>query len=139
MKKFILLLTALSMFSANVPAKTLDTTDTESSISEISPRYTYIIETYNDLILSSNKANCYAYTKTPPKYRAKVKVELQQKGTSWTTLKTWIITDSSKAIVDENYTLTKGCSYRLKTTHYALNTNGSVAEYITQYSSTATY
>ena len=139
MKKFILLLTALSMFSANVPAETVDTTAVNTNVSEISPRYNCILAVDNDLTISSNKANCYAYTKTPPKYRAKVKVELQQKGTSWTTLKTWIVTDSSKAIVDENYTLTKGCSYRLKTTHYALNTNGSVAEYITQYSSTATY
>lgn len=142
MKKFILLLTALSMFSANVPAETIDTPDIETDISDVSdltPRYTAIAGMNNDISISSGKANCYGNTIVSSGYKAKVKVELQQKETSWKTIKTWTVSGNLSATVNEPYTLTKGNSYRLKTTHYALNTDGSVAEYVTQYSKTVTY
>ena len=140
MKKFILILTAFTMFTANVPAEIIDSKGIETNISEISPRYIAITEMDNDISISSNKANCYGKTTVTSGYRARVKVELQQKnGTSWATLKTWNVSGNLSATVNELYTPTKGNSYRLKTTHYALNSNGSVAEYVTKYSSTITY
>lgn len=139
MKKFILLLTTLTIFGTNVPAKTLDHNDIETNITDISPRYISLIETKTSLTKSNNKGVCYAYTKTQSGYSPKVKVELQEKGKSWTTIKTWVKSGSISASVNQTFTLTKGSSYRLKATHYALDSNGSIVEYETQYSSTISY
>ena len=140
MKKFILILATVTLFNSNVFADTTQNLHTDiSEYSEIMPQNIAIINYSRDLTISSGIANCYGYTKTQSGYSAKVKVELQRKGTTWTTIKTWTASDSAKAVVDEIYSVSKGYSYRLKTTHYALNSSGSVVESTVKYSSTVSY
>ncbi len=140
MKKFILLLTTVILFNSNVFADTIPDVNTNSSeYSEIIPQNIAIINHSRNLTILSGRANCYGYTQTQSGYTAKVTVELQRKGSSWISIKKWTVSDDSKAVVSENYSVTKGYSYRLKTTHYALNSSGSIVESTVKYSSTVSY
>ncbi|MDO4300607.1 MAG: hypothetical protein Q4D26_04345 [Clostridia bacterium] len=141
MKKFIFILATVTLLNSNVFA------DTNTSVimdndeyTEISPKYIAIITPYKNLSISDGKATCYGYTKTQDNYKAKVKVELQKLNSTWTTIKSWEKTStSSSATIDKTYSVTKGYSYRLKTTHYALNSSGSVVDSVVKYSSTVSY
>lgn len=140
MKKIILILATVTLFNSNVFAETVSSINTNNSqYTEIMPQNIAIIDHSRISTISSGTANCYGYTKTQSGYSAKVTVELQRKGTTWTTIKTWTASDSAKAVVDETYSVSRGYSYRLKTTHYALNSNGSVVESTVKYSSTVSY
>lgn len=77
---------------------------------------------------------CYGSTTVQGGYTAYVKVELQQKDGSWSTIKTWSDKDVIKAFVDENYAVMSGYSYRLKYTHKAYDSNDNLIETITEYS-----
>lgn len=141
MKKFILILSTVALFNSSVfvyantsvRAKNIEYT-------EVSPRYIAIVALDSNLSISAGKANCYGYTKTQGNYRGKVKVELQKLDSTWSTIKTWEKTStSSSATISETYSVTKSFSYRLKTTHYSLNNNGSIIESAVKYSSTVNY
>lgn len=141
MKKFIFILSTVTLFNYNVFGDTdLTVVTNNSEYTEISPKYIAIITPDKNLSISSGKATCYGYTKTQGNYKAKVKVELQKSGSTWTTIKSWEKTSTnSSATVNETYSVTKGYSYRLKTTHYALNSSGSIVESTVKYSSTVSY
>ena len=141
MKKFVLILATVTLFNTNVLAYNVSDIDTNiNQYTEILPKNIAIVYLNYNLTISSGKAACYGYTKTQSGYSAKVKVELQRKGTTWTTIKSWEKTStSSSATIDETYSVLKGYSYRLKTTHYALNSSGSVVESTVKYSSTVRY
>lgn len=139
MKKFILILAAIVLFAANVFANT-DVYVNNGQYDKIFPMYIAIISTNNDLSISSGEADCYGYTQTQSGYKAKVKVELQRKVTSWSTIKSWEKTSTGlSATVDETYSVNRGYSYRLKTTHYSLNSNGNEIESTVKYSSAVNY
>lgn len=99
-----------------------------------------ITQTENSLDLGSGgKLNCYAKTYVQSGYKAGVKVELQQKAGSWTTIKTWSGKANLSVEVDEDYYVTSGYQYRLKLTHTAYNSSGSVIETITDTSDIVSY
>ncbi len=109
--------------------------------SDVSPCFTAIsscgrgIEKENSL----GKLYCEADTTTYPGYNASVYVELQHYDGNWTTIKTWSDAPNYKyAVVGEYYYVGTG-SYRLKTTHKALNSSGTVVETFTDYSRTVTF
>lgn len=140
MKKFILILATVTLLNSNVFAANISDINIDNNkYTEIMPQNIAIINHSRNLTISSGKASCYGYTKTQSGYKAKVTVELQRQGTTWTTIKTWTALDSAKAVVDETYSVSSGYSYRLKTTHYALNSSGSVVESTVKYSSTVSY
>lgn len=140
MKKAVLLLSAVLLFNSNVFAAINESEILEESeYNTIAPLYIAISTSSNSLSISnSGKAQCYGSTKASG-YKAKVKVELQQKNGTWGTIKTWTKSGEISSAVSESYSVSKGYSYRLKTTHYALDSNGKVIESFTTYSSTKTY
>lgn len=87
---------------------------------------------------SSGNLTCNGTTKVNSGYSAGVTVELQKYTTSWGTIKTWSASGGTKASVSEPYSVSRG-SYRLKVTHKAYNSSGSLAESFVKYSNTVTY
>lgn len=142
MKKFILLLSATLLFNTYTFADTLTNQEPNFlSSDEISPRYKGLQTSTNGFDISSKGiATCQGATITLIDYKAKVEVELQKKGTVlWSTTKKWTKTsDTNFATVSEKYTVSKG-TYRLKTIHYSLDSNGKEIEAVTKYSSTISY
>ena len=106
-----------------IQSRNIAITDMESSLS----------------ITSSVSAQCIGKTTVSNGYKAKVKVELQRKDGSWSTIKTWTTTGDSLARVSKSYSVSSGYQYRVKATHYALTSSGSIVESYVSYSSTATY
>lgn len=103
--------------------------------SAIMPRYIAITDTSTELIRNGSTLNCYGYTGVQQGYKANVTVELQRKGSTWTTIRTWTATGGLSAAVDQNYTnYSSSYKYRLKVTHKSLDSNGNVLESVTTYS-----
>ncbi len=142
MKRSLALLAAfiLSLSSISTLNCFADETDVKI-VEEIALRYVGIdsISHYFD-ISSNGTATCYGTTRSSSGYTAKVKVELQRKKSgSWSTIKSWTATNSSYAVIDKEYSVTSGYSYRLKVTHSALDGNGTVQSSVTNYSTIHSY
>lgn len=98
----------------------------------VQPWFVALTDCELDFSISSGTAHCLAETNVRSGYKAKTIVELQKKGLSWTTTKTWTKTGTSTtAIVDEDYAITSG-TYRIKVTHQALSGTTVVEEEITE-------
>ena len=107
---------------------------------EVSPNYIAILDLSNYLSLESSdgKLYCQGDTHVYWGYTAGVTVELQQYDGSWNTIKTWYNAENSRfAVVSEYYYVTNG-TYRLKVTHEAYNSNGTIADSETTYSDIVT-
>lgn len=97
----------------------------------VQPRYVAIDEIENSFSISGGTAYCYGFTDVSGGRTAKTIVELQKKGISWTTVKTWTKTSTNEvAEVEKEYAVTSG-TYRIKVTHQALNGTTVVEEEIT--------
>lgn len=106
---------------------------------EITPDYIAITWCYNNLVLKEGgKLTCQGNTVVEAEYTAGVKIELQQLSGSWTTIKTWEDTSVEEVYLYKEWYVEKG-SYRLKTTHTALDSSGDVIETVTKYSETVDY
>lgn len=102
----------------------------------VTPMSSVIIATENSLTLQSGgKLKIHGTTDTTPGYTAEVIVELQQKGSKWTTIEDWTATGGDSAGVDVNYYVESGYSYRLKLTHVAYDSDGKIVQALTKYSS----
>lgn len=88
---------------------------------------------------SGGKLNCFGKTAVSSGYKAGIKVELQQLDGSWTTIKTWNSKGNSYVEVDEDYYVRSGYQYRLKLTHTAYNSSGSLIETIPDTSDIVSY
>lgn len=88
---------------------------------------------------SPGNLSCNGKTIVRTGYKAGVTVELQRMDSDWNTIKTWTSTANKEAIVNENWYVTKGYSYRLKTSHYAYNSSGNLIEVIPSYSAEINY
>lgn len=107
--------------------------------SEISPQNIAITLTANNLTLGSfGKLTCFSKTTTQPGYVAEVVVELQKDDGGWGTIYTWSKKGGTIASVDEDYYVGKG-TYRLKLTHKAYNSSGTLIESFNKYSKTVVY
>lgn len=101
----------------------------------VSPMASVITLTKNTLSLGSGgKLTIRGTTDTKPGYTAEVIVELQQKGSKWTTIEDWTATGGDSAGVDVNYYVESGYSYRLKLTHVAYDSDGKIVQALTKYS-----
>lgn len=97
----------------------------------VQPCFVALIDCELDFSISSGTAHCLAETNVRSGYKAKTIVELQKKGLSWNTTKTWTKTGiNTTAIVDEDYAVTSG-TYRIKVTHQALSGTTVVEEEVT--------
>ncbi|WMJ76526.1 MULTISPECIES: hypothetical protein [unclassified Sedimentibacter] len=115
-------------------------TDDLKNSTEIKPNYIAIVLCLNNLTLNSGgKLTCEGETGVQKEYIAGVKIELQQLSGNWTTIKTWEDTsDDEEMYLYKDWYVEKG-SYRLKTTHTALDSSGDVIEIVTKYSETVDY
>lgn len=111
-----------------------------SDSGDVMPMNIAIISTYNNLTLGTlGKLTCEGHTEVQPGYYAGVFVELQQYDGGWDTIKSWTDSGSIAAIVDKDYYVDKGYSYRLKLTHSAYNTNWTLVESFVKYSKIVSY
>ena len=83
---------------------------------------------------SAGTVHCSAKTTTMAGYKAETIVELQKLDGIWGTIKKWSDKGSMGASVSEDYAVAKGYSYRLKTTHKAYNSSGTLVESFERYS-----
>ena len=126
----------LSGGASSVFAKAPDPADN----GEIMPMNIAITTTYNNLKLGTlGKLSCDGETAVQPGYYAGVFVELQQYNGGWNTIKSWTNTDSAFAVVEEDYYVEKGYSYRLKLTHSAYTTSWTLVESFVKYSKVVSY
>lgn len=147
MKRFFISLSAfLLLFNFSVYAVPSETpacfSGNEEINSEVMPMYLFILTAANSLsISSSGKASCTASTQTDSTHTPEVKVELQKEVSkdSWETIKNWSATGSYEAYVSKTYSFSKGYTYRLRTTHYALDSEGKISEYAVKYSAEKSY
>jgi hypothetical protein len=84
--------------------------------------------------LSNNQYSCYGSTSVLDGYTAGIKLEVQVYDGIWRTVKTWSTTDIEYCDISEVYTGKSGNQYRLKATHYAYNSSGSLVETLYSYS-----
>lgn len=135
----ILMATAMCLSIANMTVSAKEPIITDDS-SIISPLNIAITSTKNSLTLGSlGKLTCYGQTDVQYGYNAGVTVELQQYSDGWNTIKTWSDSNSNSAVVDQEWYVNKGYSYRLKLTHKAYNSDWNTIESITKYSNQVVY
>ena len=102
----------------------------------IAPNYIAISSTYTALYKNSNGSlNCDADT-VVWRDNAGVKAELQRYDGGWKTIKTWSDKGEDFASVDNDWFVASGYDYRLKTTHYAYDSNWNTVETVVKYSKT---
>ena len=127
---------------AHVADYTVTANSIESAIERIgTPYFTAILVAENGLTLNSGgRLTCASGTETRRDYNAGITMELQSNSNgSWGTIKTWSDTSSTDYIyLSKDWYVVKG-TYRLKLTHTAKNTNGTIAETFTNYSRTVVY
>ena len=112
--------------------------DNDGSI--ISPLYIAITKVTNTLKINTTGVfNCTGVTNVSSGYTAEVIVELQRDTGSWTTVQKWTAKSVLSASVYQTKSVSKGYTYRLKTTHKAYNSNGTLIETVTEYSDEITY
>lgn len=106
----------------------------------VSPYFIAIVSFFNNLTLnSSGKLTCEGETEVQYGYIAGVTVELQQYNGQWNTIKTWSASDSTIVYLSRDWYVTSSYQYRLKLTHTAINSSGTVVESFTSYSKTVNY
>lgn len=107
----------------------------------IAPYNIAIQDTTNELYIKPNgELSCLGITTVYGSKIAGVKVELQYNtGKKWETIETWTQSSMFAVTIDESYALAGvDGTYRLKTTHYAYNSNGGIIEEIIKYSDEVT-
>ena len=106
----------------------------------ITPMNIVITKTLNDLELgSAGKLTCEGQTNVQSGYTAGLTMELQQYDAGWRTIKTWNGSASRSVALEETHSVSSGYNYRLKLTHTAYNSSGTLVETITKYSDVVYY
>lgn len=109
----------------------------EDNNSLVSPMYIAISTTYTSLTVNSNGSfKCAGNTMAHIGYNAGIVAELQKYDGGWTTIKSWSNYDARTAAVSNNWFVESGYSYRLKTTHYAYDSNWNQVDSVVKYSKT---
>lgn len=116
----------------------IQTTVVDGSI--ISPNFIAIVEYSNYLTLNSGgRLTCEADTSVQMGYIAGVTIELQQYNGGWSTIKTWSATASKFVDLYQDWYVAQNYDYRLRVTHRALSSGGSIIESFISYSNTVSY
>ena len=115
----------------------------ESSVDtqQMEPFYTGIASMQPSVIISSSgSANCLDKVLMKSGYTDDVTWTLQhQVGNSWVSNMHWSASGKTQINLNKNYFVTKGYTYRLKTVAVVYNSNGSVVETATKYSSSVKF
>ena len=83
---------------------------------------------YDFVINSDGKAQCYGEVTVCPEYTVKLVMQLQKKSSMWTTVQSWSETNSSFVVLDKEYSVEKGYSYRLMNVYIAYDSQGNQVE-----------
>ena len=139
-KKFIIAVSAAAvcLCPCGVPSMAADSG--ESGTETAVPMYIAINRVYNNLSLGSwGKLTGIGTTEVDYGFNAEVIMELQEStGNDWETIKTWSSYMANTANISEDHYVAHG-TYRLKTTHRAYTSGGTLVEIITRYSNEVTY
>lgn len=134
------MLTAVSLLNTVAFAGDYNSFRTNDNVVQVQPRYTTLVTLDNEIqIKNSGISICSGGTKVKAGYRAGIKIELQRYDKSWVTIKSWSADNDMLVNLSKQYYITKGYSYRLKTTHSAINSYGKVLESYIKYSSVKSY
>lgn len=106
----------------------------------VAPRYVAIRQFITSLSISTaGQARCLGTASLHGGYTCSARLELQQqRGTNWVTIKTWTASGQSINIL-ENYGVTSGYNYRVKTTLQVFNSSNQVVESPSKESSVVAY
>lgn len=119
-KMLALLLIIFAIMPATAMANETLTTNIDAQQQGISPRLTYIVDSFAGLSINNNVAtvDCWVEGHYGEATKAKVIAELQVKsGNSWIAYGTWTDTQYDyDAAVDETKTVKSGNTYRVKAT-----------------------
>lgn len=112
---------------------------------EITPMYEEISALQANLSISSGSASCSGRIRaTDQTQSSKLSLSLQKRASgssTWTTVATWTDTASgtSYAVVSKSISVSRGFSYRVRATGRVYNSNGTLLETGTKYSTTVSY
>lgn len=98
-----------------------------------------VTDTSSSLSHFAEIMNCTGKTTVQVGYTAGLTMELQQDNGGWDTIKTWSTSGGRSVGLTKSYAVSSGYRYRLKTTHKAYNSNGSLVESIVRYSNIVWY
>lgn len=107
-----------NVFATEMMPEQLQSISSEAE-TEISPYFTTIITASGSAKLVDGKIQLYVTVSNRKSADVKITMQLQKKnGGTWSTIKTWNKSYSSKTLVsaNESYAGTKGCTYRMKYT-----------------------
>ena len=93
----------------------------------VTPRYIYIDKCYSEFSIneSTGIATCKAYCYSLDGYTVQVECKLQRYvGSFWGTIKTWTDTGLEAGLIQENWAVYSGYTYRLYTTIKIMNSAG---------------
>lgn len=100
----------------------------------VQPRYLYILS-FDATIEVSHwyVAACSARLSVNGDYSTEIVMKLQQQdGSSWTTLKTWTLTDVTGTSDTKYYAVSSSGTYRLQVLYYVYGSNGAILESATK-------
>lgn len=139
-KKFIIAVSAAAVCLCPCGVPSMAANSGESSTETTVPMYIAINRVYNNLSLGSwGKLTCDGETEVAAGFNAEVVAELQEStGNGWNTIQTWTAYNPIAASISADYYVAHG-TYRLKTTHRAYTSGGTLVEIITRYSNEVTY
>lgn len=95
------------------------------------PRYTYIASLTAKLSIntSTGMAHCYGKVQAGSLRPVKILLNLQRKvGNNWETVKSWLATANTTAIMSEYYCLTNGYEYRVQVVGFIYDSNNALLE-----------
>lgn len=118
--RILALLVAIVLLTSSTVYASGDTT--------VQPRYTYIASMAAKLSINTytGVAHCYGKVLASSLRPAKVLVNLQRKiGNNWETIKSWMVTANTAAIVSEYYCLASGYEYRVEVVGFVYDSNNN--------------
>lgn len=128
-------LTAACISAVNIPVSATSTVANIADSDIVSPQNIAItVMARNLTYVSSGVLECYAQTSTTIGYYAGVTVELQQYDGGWDTIKTYVGSAEMSFVYDREVSVTSGYKYRLKVTHRAMTSSGTIVEEFVKYS-----
>lgn len=131
--KFLSMLLALCCITATLSTATA---------TAIEPRYTGLFGAAVSLDIASGGKSTPAVAVTLRNgYTADVTLTLQRSsnGYSWSSVKEWSDSGSTLVSIEKTYYVTSGYDYRSKCTVIVYDSNGSIVDNVTKYSSTVSY
>lgn len=111
----------------------------EQEQTPIMPRYTYIANTVVDISINTatNVTSNYASsTLYDDSLELQITLKLQRYNNSkWNTVKTWTASGMGRTVIDKNWAVVSGYTYRAYATFSVYDSNGNLLESVSSYNS----